>query len=190
MIVLCGGTSQRAGVPDKTALDLGGTTVLDRVLDALPPRWPVVCVGVERGTTRAVTWVREEPPLGGPVAGIAAALDVLDAPVVVVIAGDQPFAGGVADGLVSELRSRDDVDGVGVLLPGSDRPQLLLAAYRRRPLRAVAPPGTRDVAVKRTLGTLAVDGLATPAHVGHDIDTPADAEHARTLLDGRDRAPE
>src|SRR5699024_2806292 len=110
-IVLCGGTSRRMGGTDKTALPLGGATVLDHLLDALPADWPVVCAGVERPTRRKVGWTREDPPGGGPVAGIAAGLDAVaraaagadpatgiavEPVVVVVLAGDQPFAGPAA----------------------------------------------------------------------------------------------
>ena len=95
-VVLCGGTSRRFGGVDKTAQTLGSGTVLDSLLDALPPDWPVTCVGVPRPTVRPVSWTREDPPLGGPVAGIAAGLGTVEAPIVVVVAGDQPLAGAGA----------------------------------------------------------------------------------------------
>jgi len=75
VIVLCGGTSRRLGARDKTRELLGGTTVLDHLLDDLPSQWQVICVGEKRVTHRSVRWCRESPPGGGPVAGIAAGLD-------------------------------------------------------------------------------------------------------------------
>ena len=77
VIVLCGGTSRRLGGVDKTRESLSGTTVLDYLLDDLPPGWPVVCVGEMRATTRSVQWCRESPAGGGPVAGIAAGLELI-----------------------------------------------------------------------------------------------------------------
>ena len=123
-IALCGGTSRRMGVPDKTALTFGSGTILDSALTGLPPGL-VVCVGDPRplraATTngdRRVVWTREDPVGGGPVAGIRAGLDAVRAeheasdlrsgttplhrgePLVAVIAGDQPFAGRAVPHLI------------------------------------------------------------------------------------------
>ena len=70
-LVLCGGGSRRMG-SDKTTATLGGATVLDHLLDGLPADWPLVVVGPERPTRRAVRWTRESPAGGGPVAAVAA----------------------------------------------------------------------------------------------------------------------
>ncbi len=95
-IALCGGTSRRMGVPDKTALPFGEATILDSALAGLPTGL-VVCVGDPR-PLRAPTptvqvhgapapaapadplplvWTRETPVGGGPVAGIRAGLDAV-----------------------------------------------------------------------------------------------------------------
>lgn len=137
-VVLCGGTSRRMGVADKTALPFGEGTVLDAALEGLPPG-PIVCVGDPRplrldgetlaDATPVIRWAREQPPGGGPVAGLRAGLDAVGAHVettyapvtelqdpapepnggrieqgiVAVLAGDQPFAGRVAAHLVQAL---------------------------------------------------------------------------------------
>ena len=88
-VVLCGGTGRRFG-GDKTRADLGGASVLDRLLAGIPADWPVLCVGERRPTARAVTWLREDPPGGGPVAALAAALPRVDTPVLVALGGDMP----------------------------------------------------------------------------------------------------
>ena len=107
-IVLCGGTSRRFGGVDKTQQLVGEHTVLDTLLDALPAEWPLTCVGVPRPTTRPVTWTREDPPLGGPVAGIAAGLAASpQTAYVVVLAGDQPHAGPAALAVAQALASSD-----------------------------------------------------------------------------------
>lgn len=122
-IVLCGGTSRRMGVADKTALPLvDGASVLDAVLTGLPAGWQVTCVGDSRPTSRPVTWTREDPPGGGPTAGIRAGLEACgelaeDAPVLVV-AGDQPFAGAAGEELVEALCAADpQVDAVAAPAP-------------------------------------------------------------------------
>ncbi|MBE3074108.1 MAG: NTP transferase domain-containing protein, partial [Actinobacteria bacterium] len=138
VIVLCGGTSRRMGGADKTRALLGATTVLDRLLDTLPSCWDVVCVGEERPTTRAVTWCREEPPRGGPVAGIAAGLLTVDASVCVVVGGDMPFAAAALPTLLEALNAQRGLDAVLGLDPKGRR-QPLLAAYRVEALRSALP---------------------------------------------------
>ena len=81
---------------DKTAAALGTTTVLDHLLDHLPDGWPVVAVGPERPTHRRVRWTRETPTGAGPVAAVAAGLPLVDTDLVVLLAGDMPFAATAA----------------------------------------------------------------------------------------------
>lgn len=194
-IVLCGGTSARMGGADKTALAVGGATVLDRLLDGLPPSWGVVCVGVERPTRREVRWTREDPPLGGPAAGIAAGAALSTSPVTVVLAGDQPFAADAAQTVVEALVRAEaddhagaggDVDGAALAEPDG-RLQPLLAAYRTAALREAFPPGTRDVGVHRTAAGLRLVPVAPPTERALlDVDTPADLAQARTLTTPKD----
>ncbi|MDQ4090592.1 MAG: nucleotidyltransferase family protein, partial [Actinomycetota bacterium] len=75
-IVLAGGAGRRMGGVDKAALVVGGVPLLDRVLGAARPVCDrLVVVGPERPTEVAgVTFVREDPPGGGPVPGVAAGL--------------------------------------------------------------------------------------------------------------------
>ncbi|GAB97321.1 molybdopterin-guanine dinucleotide biosynthesis protein A [Kineosphaera limosa] len=194
VLVLCGGTSARLGGADKTARRLGRGTVLDHLLADLPADWPVVCVGEPRPVAESVawrvTWTREQPALGGPVAGIAAGLGALadQRPeaafeVVVVLAGDQPFAGEVVGDLVDALAAQGtEVDAV--CATGGDRPQLLLAAYRAAGLARALRDADPRRGVYRTLAGLRIATLAVPEITALDIDTPADLARARA------RAPE
>ena len=93
VVVLAGGTSRRFG-SDKLDARLRGLTVLGSVVGSLPARWPVVVVGPPRDCGRAVTWTREDPPGGGPLAGVAAGVDVVQTEIVAVVAGDMPFRPG------------------------------------------------------------------------------------------------
>jgi molybdopterin-guanine dinucleotide biosynthesis protein A len=180
-IVLCGGTSRRLAGRDKTRESLAGTTVMDHLLDALPPAWAVVCVGEERPTTRAVIWRRESPPEGGPVAGIAAGLLAVDSSVCVVVGGDMPFAAAALPVLLDELRAQPGLDAVLAVDPRG-RAQPLLAAYRFEALRAALPGepgGARLMAVVDALvtGTVACEAPATL-----DVDTPEALEQARHIV--------
>ena len=67
-IVLSGGTNKRFG-SDKAAALLHGVTLLDHVLSFIPKEIKTIIVGKD---------VFEEPPLGGPVAGVARGLQEID----------------------------------------------------------------------------------------------------------------
>ncbi|MEP6650768.1 MAG: NTP transferase domain-containing protein [Lapillicoccus sp.] len=175
-LVLCGGGSRRMGV-DKTAATLGGTTVLDHLLDALPASWAVVAVGPQRRTRRTVRWAREEPVGGGPVAAVAAALPLVTTELVVVLAGDMPFAAPPALRLAAALRDLPATEAVVASDPGG-RANPLLAAYRTSSLRAALPQPLDD-APARSLLALAHTTLPVSAEDSLDVDTPEALETAR-----------
>ena len=180
-VVLCGGAGRRFG-SDKTRALLDGVPILDRVLGGLPLDWTVVCVGEQRPVARPAAWCREEPPGGGPVAALAAALPLVSSDVVVVLGGDMPYAAGPAPGLVDELRAAPDLEGV-VARDGDGRLQPLLAAYRTAALRAAVPEpaaGAPLMALLDRIRTLVVP-LAEPATL--DVDTPEDLDRARHRLE-------
>ena len=181
-VILCGGTNVRMGGRDKTSEQLGETTVLGRILRDLPEDWAIICVGTERPTSRPVTWTREDPPLGGPAAGIATGAALSSTPVTVVLAGDQPFAGDAAPHVVEALAdSRSGVQAVA-LVDDSGSLQPLLAAYLTGPLHQAFPPGTRDVSVHRTAASLRMEGIPAPSpRALLDVDTPVDLFEARVI---------
>ncbi len=175
-VVLAGGASRRFG-SDKLAAPFGASTVLDRLLEGLPgpTDWPVVCVGPARPTCRPVAWVREEPPGGGPLAAIAAGLGHVDPEtgVVVVLAGDQPYAAAAALRLSALLGQSPDVDAV-VAVDALGRSNPLLAAYRAGVLRAALPAEPAGTAARYLLGRLRVVAIRVADDEGRDIDTPED----------------
>lgn len=180
-VVLCGGTSKRMGGVDKTAADLAGRTVLDTLLDSLPADWAVICVGEARDVNRDVAWAREDPPLGGPVAGLAAGVAAApaDADVIVALAGDQPFAGSTGRSCAAALAAAPtDLDGVAALQEDG-RLQPLLAAYRRASLARVLEAAPRDAGVYKTVSSLSLTGLDADSHATLDVDTPDDLDDAR-----------
>jgi molybdenum cofactor guanylyltransferase len=180
-VVLCGGTSRRMGGVDKTAADLAGRSVLDTLLDSLPADWAVICVGEPRDVNRDVVWAREDPPLGGPVAGLAAGVSAAlpDANVIVAFAGDQPFAGSTGrDCAAALVDAPADLDGVAARQEDG-RLQLLLAAYRRKALTRVLEVAPPDSGVYKALASLQVSGVGAEAHATLDVDTPDDLDDAR-----------
>jgi len=188
VIVLCGGTSRRLAGQDKTRATLGGTTVMDRLLDSLPPQWPVLCVGAKRATTRSVRWCREAPAGGGPVAGIAAALRQLSRPddltaddICLVVGGDMPFAGPAVAALADALKVAPMLDAVLALDPGN-RAQPLLAAYRCEALRAALPGQTGGARLMAVVDSLQIGTMPVSAGLTLDVDTPEALAQARHIV--------
>lgn len=187
VVVLAGGTSRRMGGGDKTALDLGaGRSVLDHLVSGLDPVVPVVVVGPERPLERSVTWAREQPPGGGPLAALAAGLTALlgaEREWLVLLAGDQPFA---ADGvpLLLAAAGAANLDAVLGVDPGG-RDQPLLAAYRSAAVRAALEPLGPDVAghaMAWLLDRMRVRRLPLPHTISVDVDDPASLARARAAL--------
>lgn len=181
VIVLCGGASRRMGGVDKTRAPLGATTVLDRLLGTLPSCWDVVCVGEERPTTRAVTWRRESPPGGGPVAGIAAGLQAVDSSVCVVVGGDMPFAAPTLTLCYLTLQASPADDGVLGVSPDG-RTQPLLAAYRSAALRRAMPAVSRGARLMSLLDSMEIGRVPCEPASALDVDTPEALEQARHIV--------
>ncbi|KRE60398.1 NTP transferase domain-containing protein [Nostocoides sp. Soil756] len=174
VVVLAGGRSTRFGA-DKLAAPLRGTTVLDHLLDALPAAWPVVVVGQERETRRAVTWAREDPPGGGPLAALLAGVAVARADLVAVVAGDMPEAAPALERLVAVLTAAGPEVEAAVGVDDEGVPNPLLAAYRRAALAARAALPTAGVPA-RSLLSLAHVEVPVPGREAHDVDTRADLD--------------
>jgi len=183
-IVLAGGTGERLGRVSKADIVLGRRRLLDRVLDGLRPAVDgalvVVApdsVQVPAGCLRAL----EDPPGGGPLAGVAAGLAVLPAPtgageLVLVCGVDTPGVGALAGRLVQALAGNPGHDGA-VAVGGEPEPyrQYLQALYRRDRLAGLlGRVPVRDRGVTRTLRVLDLVEVAVPADACRDLDSPAD----------------
>ncbi|WP_199729812.1 molybdenum cofactor guanylyltransferase [Tessaracoccus sp. OH4464_COT-324] len=167
-IVLGGGRSRRMG-RDKLELPLGESTLLGAVC-AAAGEWAdrVVVAGPQRPL--AADFVQEQPPFGGPVAGLAAALAVVPADEYLLLAGDLARPREVVASLAAAA-----MDGDGVVLRDEEGwPQWLAGRYRGEPLRATIArlPEVRGVSVRRALGGLVVGQVPVSEGVVADIDTP------------------
>jgi len=182
-LVLAGGRGSRLRGDDKASITIGGTSVLDHLLSSLPETIPVVVVGPEGPTRRAVTFRREWPIHGGPVAGIASGLEAVSTPVTALLAVDMPWAGRLAELLVAELTSCD----AAALVPvdGSGFRQPLCAVVRTRALRGalqdLGDPAGRSMRDLMSLLDVQERRLSDE-EMGwvDDIDTPADLRRARS----------
>ncbi|WP_307844999.1 NTP transferase domain-containing protein [Actinotalea solisilvae] len=189
VVVLAGGRAQRLGGGSKADVVVAGRTLLDRALDAAAGARHVVVVappGVERPGTRRVL---EDPPSGGPVAGIEAALRALpedDAPVL-VLACDVPRAAAAVGDLLAALADGAD----GAHLVDDEGHAQLVAVYRRAPLRRAlatlaGPSGTVHGASVRRLHAHLVLTAVPDAGRGADADTWDDVHRLDALLERRD----
>ncbi|WP_432073332.1 NTP transferase domain-containing protein [Streptomyces wuyuanensis] len=187
-IVLAGGAAKRLGGADKPGVSVGGRTLLDRVLTASRGAGRTIVVGGRRPTARPVTWTRETPPGGGPLAALHAGLRESGAPTVVVLSADLPF---LDDGTVRRLLEALDSGGrEGALLVDADgRDQPLVAAYRAEPLHrelaliAAEHGGLAGLPLRLLTSELDLDRVAAADPLAaYDCDTWEDIVTARTRI--------
>lgn len=193
-IVVGGGGGQRLGGVSKPDLVLGGVRLIDRVCAALTGACGAGCVAVVPPAVRVpdgVTRTLEDPPGGGPLAGIDAGLSALnlgEGGRVVVVSVDAPGVGEFVPLLLAEPLG-EAADG-RIVRGGEPEPfdQYLMGVYRVASLRraideAVAAYGSvRGVGVRRVLRALDVERVSVSADACRDIDTPEDVAWWETFL--------
>lgn len=185
-IVVGGGGGQRLGGVSKPDLVLGGVRLMDRVCAALTGACGAGCVAVVPPAVRVpdgVVRTLEDPPGGGPLAGIDAGLSALhfgEGGRVVVVSVDAPGVGEFVPLLLAEPLG-EAADG-RIVRGGEPEPfdQYLMGVYRVASLRraideAVAALGSvRGVGVRRVLRSLALERVEVDALACRDVDTPED----------------
>lgn len=206
LILLAGGHGSRLG-GNKASVMLAGRTLLSRALDAhiLARRTVVVGppdldlpedVGSPVANSTALSRAREDPPFGGPVAGIAAGLMVLaeaqsslETEWTLVLACDLPWAleagrvlvSAAADTSPSTLR-----DGF-YLEDHTGRAQWLSAIYRTSSLRTASLSlggAVRGASMRTLVHGMNLQALPDPGALAADVDTWDDlAAHTKRLTD-------
>lgn len=185
-MVVGGGGGERLGGVSKPDLVLGGVRLIDRVCAALGEVAGAGVVAVVPPAVRVpavVARTLEDPPGGGPLAGIDAGLATLSVGAdtwVVVVSVDCP---GIGDVLRALLRDPLPADSDGRILRGGDPEpfdQYLMGVYRAGALcrvidEAVARHGSaRGMGVRRVLRALTLERVDVSADVCRDVDTPED----------------
>jgi molybdopterin-guanine dinucleotide biosynthesis protein A len=166
-IILTGGRGERLGGVDKAALSYRDATLLDHVLSVVDDASQIVVVGPEKDVP-GVIWAREDPPGGGPLAGLAAGLEKTTADWVAVLAVDQP-------GLTKDTLARLRAPGRNAVLK-DERTQWLIGFWNAAELRRALPGEPRDQPLRKTLQLLdPVEVSALPGEA-RDVDTPADLD--------------
>jgi molybdopterin-guanine dinucleotide biosynthesis protein A len=180
-IVLAGGSSARMRGKDKALLTVAGRSLLRWALEAVRDAQRIVVVGPVRANIEDVIWVHEDPPGGGPVAGLAAGLDRIEEELVVILPVDMPLVDrALVDALLATVAR--SVDGAA-LVDGEGRSQPLAAAYRagslRRALTGLGPPSGRSV--RELVGDLLIEQVAAGGRA-IDCDSPEDLLEAERLV--------
>lgn len=196
-VILAGGRGSRLGGASKGDLEVGGRRLVDIAVSAAREAGAARIVVVGPVTVDAPTVVvREEPPFGGPAAGLAAALPRVAAQRVLVLACDLPRAAELVALLLGNggqrregrhESARDLADRLGadgrVVVDGDGRTQWLAGLYRTQAIRdAVATWGQANVdglPVRRLLEPLDLAPLRDEEGASADIDTPEQLATAR-----------
>lgn len=207
-VVLAGGRARRLGGAAKPHVLLDGRELLAHVLDGLTESGLVRRVAVVGPPDVAVpsplplVQVQEDPPFGGPVAGIAAGLAALvdttgrspapqDTPLradaarsvgdlVAVVACDVPGGARLLPALVDALQGAPAADGACARAEGRD--QWLLAVYRRAALAdALGPLATErgeltGASVRGLVSGLDLVRVDDVTGASADVDTWADLD--------------
>ncbi len=183
-IVLTGGSAVRFQGADKASIEVAGVTLLEHVLGALADVPDVVVVGDEVITSRPVSFVREDPPGGGPAAGLLAGLAAFPRPPrqVVVLAVDMPL---VTTATVSRLLLSAADDGA-LLVDDGGRRQYLCALYRCEALTVAAPAleEQHGLPMRRLVAELRLAEVPALAWEARDVDTWDDLTELREHLGG------
>lgn len=197
-MILAGGLSSRMGGGDKGLLQLGGRTLLQRVIDRLAPQVEAVALNANGDTTRFSNFGLPVLPdsmegFPGPLAGVLAGLDWAasqGAESIVTAAADTPF---FPHDLVERL-----------LEEAGDMPvPLVLAASRDEKGKLWRQPtfGLWPVSLRNDLRVALQDGLRkvvlwTDGHGGRlaefdstggdpffNVNTPEDLQQAKAMLE-------
>ncbi|GAB3988732.1 NTP transferase domain-containing protein [Nocardioides marmoraquaticus] len=181
VVVLTGGTGRRLGGADKAGLTVGGRSLLSRALSAASGLGPVVVVGPFL-TGVPATFVREDPPGGGPAAALLAGVAALpEVDLVVVLAVDMPLvASATLERLVGAVGPGDGA----LLVDGDGREQYLCAAYSRAALLAAAPADVDGLPLRRLVAGLSLAPVPAVGDEALDVDTPGDLDLVRRLAGG------
>jgi len=180
-ILLAGGRAERLDGADKAAVEYHGRTLLEHALEALADADEVVVVGDPAPTTRPVTFTRESPRYGGPVAALLTGRDVLlrTPRTIGVLAVDMP---AVSPWTFRRLRQATTGHDGAFLTDADGRRQLAGVLVAER-LDAVRPDleAQHGMSMRALLADLDLAMVAPVGDEGHDIDSWAD------LRDLRDR---
>ena len=178
-VLLAGGTAARMDGIDKASIEVGGRTLLEICLDAFLDADEVVVVGPRTvRTTRPVTFTREDPPLGGPVAGLLTGVDMLLRParLIGVLAVDMPRVSAYTFRRLREATEDNPGGPDGAFLHDPSGRRQLCGVLKADALTRVRPDleGQHGMSLRTLLADLDLADVAAVGDEARDIDTWAD----------------
>lgn len=176
-VVLAGGTAARLDGADKSGIEYAGRTLLEHALAAVADATETVVVGDAVPTSRPVTFTREDPPYGGPAAGLLAGRDAMAGTPrrLVVLAVDMPRIG--PETLARLLGAAEGHDGA--FLTDPDGRRQLAGVLDPRALDRVRPGDAYGLPLHRLLVSLDLALVAPDGDEATDVDTWADLRDLR-----------
>jgi molybdenum cofactor guanylyltransferase len=186
-LILAGGKASRMGGGDKPLLDVGGSSMLARVIAVLRPDAAAIAISANGDPARFAAFAVPVLPDGafegeGPLAGLLAGLDwavTLHAAALLTVPGDTPF---VPSGLATALAPPPACAATG------DRGHHLVAlwpvACRDDLRRLLSVPGRRNVEhFARLIGMRRVDFPLAKWDAFVNVNTPDDLALARSIAE-------
>ena len=193
-LVLAGGLARRMGGGDKARIQIGGETILRRVLACIAPQCAVVIINANgdpgRFADSGLPVVADSVPgFAGPLAGILAGLDwaaahARDCEWLLSVPGDCPF---LPKDLVARLHQARVAAGLPIACARSGQwrhPVVALwpVALREDLRRALGDDGLRKIDIWTARHGVAVaEWPAEPVDPFFNVNTPEDAARAETL---------
>ncbi len=191
VIILAGGRAKR--LPGKLQAEIGGTTLLARVVDNLKPLGAEIVLSVDADFDETIAQglgvrsVVDVTPERGPVAAIATAIATIGTAYFFAAPGDAPFVD--ASFVTSLALARREGDEAVVAFEGQaplGRLHPLPAMYQRAAFMRAARKAlaTEKPSLHAVLGGLAVRRVAFPEGERRllNVNTPEDLERARRTI--------
>lgn len=173
-VVLAGGRAARLDGADKASVEYRGRTLLEHAIEALMDASEVVVVGDPVPTTRPVTFTREDPRYGGPVAALLTGRDALvrTPRTLGVLAVDMPHLTAWTFRRLHEAAAGHD----GAFLCDADGRRQLAGVLAVDRLDAVRPDHEHQhgMPFHRLLDGLDLAEVSAVEREGQDVDTWAD----------------
>ncbi|MFC5339002.1 molybdenum cofactor guanylyltransferase [Leucobacter denitrificans] len=184
-IVLAGGRGSRLGGADKAAIEIEGERLIDRVAAAARAAGAhrTIIVGPDHTGSLADRVIREDPPFSGPLQAVAAGLNEVESPFVMLLACDLVHPAEVVQQL--SVPSAPDADGL-ILVDEDGRSQWLASCLRTRSLRDAIHKFTSsgqslaNRPLKVVFKLLDLEQVEALNGTTLDIDTPEQLAHARS----------
>jgi len=171
---------------DKASLNFGPGTLLQFQLNQIPNNIPIIVVGDVADAGSDVLFTRENPPGSGPVAAIAAGLELVRTAGVLLLAVDAPFA-------APHVLTLNLTPGHDAIVPKdlNGKAQYLAGLYRsdslRHALEKLGSPKNRSMRelISHLPAVEFIELNSDNAHDFVDLDTLEDVTHARETLRNR-----